>query len=112
MRLNHHSANYTIKRLITRLCFAVASLSASLYGLAGQALAAGGKPATKLVNVADTRTLSGITKWIADVYNTDLWLYATVVVITMAALGLILGTAFDRIFMLFGIHLGKLEHHE
>jgi hypothetical protein len=85
----------------------------SLCTMATELLAAGGKPATKLVNVADTRAISpGFVKWIADIYNSNLWLYATLVVVIMASLGLILGTVFDRIMGLFGIHLGKLEHHE
>jgi hypothetical protein len=75
--------------------------------------AGGGKPATKLVNVADTRAMaSGFSKWVADTYNTNLWLYGIIVVVLMASLGLVLGTVFDRILGLLGIHLGKLEHHE
>ena len=76
-------------------------------------LAGGGKPATKLVNVADTRSLeAGLTKWIADLYNTDLWLFSLFSVVVMALMGLILGSAFDRLMALFGIHLGRIEHHE
>lgn len=101
------------------LVWLVATMSGAMWvGLlscvltAGQALAAGGKPATKLVNVADTRNLTGLVKWIADVYNANLWLYAVVVVVSMALLGLVLGTLFDRAMGMLGIHLGRLEHHE
>jgi hypothetical protein len=77
------------------------------------ALAAGGKPATKLVNVADTRTMEpGPSKWIADVYNTNLWAYAALVVLVMSSLGLILGYGFDRLLVLMGLELSRLEHHE
>ncbi|MEW6441292.1 MAG: hypothetical protein AB1640_10205 [bacterium] len=80
---------------------------------AGELLAAGGKPATRLVNVADTRGLeSGLTKWIADIYNTDLWLFGALVVAIMAGMGFVLGSVFDRLMGLLGIKLGKLEHQE
>jgi hypothetical protein len=81
---------------------------------AGSALAAGGgKPATKLINVADTRGMEpGLTKWLADLYNGDLWLYGLVVVVVMAVQGAVLGLVFDRLIGLLGIKLGRLEHHE
>jgi hypothetical protein len=80
--------------------------------LPGVAWAAGGKPATKLVSVADTRHLTGLAKWIGDVYNTNLWLYGVLVVVTMVLMGLVLGTVFDRLLVKMGLELGRLEHHE
>ena len=81
--------------------------------ISSEALAAGGKPATKLINVADTRAMaSGLSKWIADIYNSNLWLYGLTVVVIMAAMGAILGLLFDRLVVLVGIDLGKLDHHE
>ncbi len=79
-----------------------------------EALAAGGgKPATKLVNVADTRHLEpGISKWIADVYNASHWQFGLLVVVLMAVMGLVLGYGSDRIMGLLGIDLGKIKHHE
>ncbi len=78
-----------------------------------QALAAGGKPANKLVNVADTRNLPpGVTRWMAEVYNTSHWQFALLVVVLMAGMGLILGWGCDRIIGLLGIDLGKIKHHE
>ncbi|MFH1574208.1 MAG: hypothetical protein ABIG68_09510 [Acidobacteriota bacterium] len=80
---------------------------------AGEAWAAGGKPATQLVNVADTRGMSpGLSKWLADLYNTDLWLFGLAVVLIMAAMGYVLGSGFDKLMSLVGINLGRLEHHE
>jgi hypothetical protein len=77
------------------------------------ALASGGKPATKLVNVADTRVMEpGLVKWIADVYNENLWLYGLMVVLIMAGMGAVLGFGFDRLIGLLGIDLGKLDHRE
>jgi hypothetical protein len=77
-----------------------------------QALASA-PPASKIINVADSRALgSGLAKWIADIYNSNYWLYGAVVVVSMAGMGFILGMSFDRLVSLLGIDLGKLEHHE
>jgi ABC-type phosphate/phosphonate transport system permease subunit len=89
------------------------AMSATIGLMAESALAAGGKPATKIYNVADTRSMDGgFSKWIADIYNTNLWLYALTVVVVMALMGLILGYGMDRVLGVLGINLGKLEHHE
>ena len=77
------------------------------------AFAAGGKPQTKLVQVVDTRDMApGVARWLADLYNTNLWLYGLVVVVTMCGIGLVLGLIFDRLVGLLKIDLGKLDHHE
>jgi len=77
------------------------------------ALAVGEPPPPKLINVADTRNMApGISKWIADIYNGNLWLYGLTVVSIMAGMGFALGTGFDRLMGLAGINLGRLEHHE
>jgi hypothetical protein len=92
-------------------CFAI---GAALVGLVTRdAWAVAAAPATKLVNVADTRAMApGPGKWIADLYNSNYWLYGLIVVVTMAAMGLILGMGFDRLMSLIGINLGRLEHQE
>ena len=92
------------------LCFSLTALTVFL--TAAEAWASGGKPATKLINVADTRALTGFTRWAADVYNSNLWLYGLMVVLIMAGMGLVLGLGFDRLISLLGIDLGKLDHHE
>lgn len=77
------------------------------------ASAGGGKPATKIYNVADTRALDpGLSRLIADIYNSNLWLYGVTVVVVMALMGLILGFGMDRLVSLLGINLGRIEHHE
>lgn len=98
------------KRMFVALGGAVAILLVAV----GRALAAGGgKPATQLVNVADTRDLEpGLSRWFADIYNESFLLFGILVVAIMAGLGLILGLLADRAFGLLGIHLGKLDHHE
>jgi hypothetical protein len=78
----------------------------------GVALAAA-KPATKLVNVADTRMLEpGFARWLADLYNTSLWQFALVTVGIMVVMGLALGLVCDRLVSLLGINLGRGQHHE
>ena len=83
-------------------------------GLCQLALAAGGgKPAHKLVHVADTRAMgTGVGKWIADIYNTSYWGFSAAVVVVMVGMGLLLGLFSDRIISLLGINLGKMSHHE
>ncbi|MEW6335881.1 MAG: DVU0150 family protein [Acidobacteriota bacterium] len=87
--------------------------TAAIVLLSVEALAAPAKPARKLVNVADTRGLDpGITRWIADLYNSSYWLFGLFTVALMALMGLALGFACDRAMGLLGIHLGRMEHHE
>jgi hypothetical protein len=94
-----------------RIALAAGVLAFALAG--SEALAAGGKPAKKLVNVADTRGMEpGVSRYIADVYNTSMWKYGGLVVLTMVSMGLVLGLSVDRLVGLLGIDLGKLEHHE
>jgi hypothetical protein len=96
-----------VRRMGAPVCLAIAIL------LPGIAAAGGGKPATKVYNVADTRSLEpGLAKWIADVYNGNLWVFGLLVVVVMAGMGLILGFGMDRLLKLLGINLGKLQHHE
>jgi hypothetical protein len=78
-----------------------------------QIMAAAAKKETKLVNVADTRGLGpGLTKWVGDVYNTSYWEFGLLVVVIMAAMGLVLGYVCDRLVRKLGINLGKMQHHE
>ncbi len=103
------------RRLLSKGKLIVALISAVFYWLlTGVAYAAGGgKPATKVLNVADTRSMTpGISKWIADIYNSDLIIYGLTVVVVMAVMGAILGYGMDRIVRTFGIDLGRLEHQE
>ncbi|MEP0774088.1 MAG: hypothetical protein HRF46_06975 [Acidobacteriota bacterium] len=97
------------------LTWARAGVAALLsWALAAPALAAGGgKGASKLVNVADTRGLEpGLSRWIAGVYNESFWLFGLLTVAVMVGMGLILGLATDKAVGLLGINLGKISHHE
>jgi hypothetical protein len=109
------AARSRFRRLLSKGKLTVALKSAVFYWLlTGVAYAAGGgKPATKVLNVADTRSMSpGVSKWVADIYNSDLIIYGLTVVVVMAAMGAILGYGMDRIVRTFGIDLGRLEHQE
>ncbi|MBI5528376.1 MAG: hypothetical protein HY897_18755 [Deltaproteobacteria bacterium] len=99
---------------VVRRHIAAAPVFFALLLFCAEALAAGGgKPATKLVNVADTRGMTpGLSLWIADVYNSNMWLFGFTVVVIMAGMGAILGFGFDKLIGLLGIRLGKLDHHE
>jgi len=93
---------------VARALMALFALAAS-----GSAWAAGGPPATKLVNVADTRNLeSGPSLWIAQIYNDSFLLFGLLTVVVMCAMGIVLGFTFDRAMGLLGLNLGKLDHHE
>jgi hypothetical protein len=95
------------------LRFHIVILALLLWAIHDVALAAGGGKATKLINVADTRYMSpGFSRTIADIYNSNLWLYGLVVVLIMATMGAVLGYGFDKLVSLLGIDLGKLEHRE
>jgi len=97
----------TALRIMVLLCLVVACICPTC------AWAGGGKPATKIYNIADTRDMTpGISKWIADLYNSNLWLFGLLVVTVMAGMGLILGFTMDAMLKLLGINLGKLQHHE
>ena len=86
---------------------------AAAVALTGTAWAAGGPPATKLINVVDTRTLdSGPSLWIAQIYNDNFVLFGALVVVVMVVQGLLLGFGFDRAIHMLGLDLGKLSHHE
>ncbi len=80
---------------------------------AGALFGFGGKSAPRLVMVADTRDMGpGLSRWIADLYNTNLWLYGLVVILTMALQGVLLGFLFDRLIARLGIHLTRTDPRE
>jgi hypothetical protein len=91
----------------------VAAAAATLFFRGIEALASGAPPAEKLVNIADTRNIPpGLSRWIADIYNTSYLQFGIVVVTIMALMGLVLGYCCDRLVGLLGLNLGKMQHHE
>ena len=66
---------------------------------------AAGEKATNLVVVADTRRVSGVLKYFANLYNTNPVLFAVWAVVLTAVWGAFLGFLMDRIMMRTGLDL-------
>jgi len=66
---------------------------------------AGGKKATQLVVVADSRRVTGVMKYFSDLYNTNIWLFAVWAVVLTALCGSILGLLMDFIMGRTGLDL-------
>ncbi|MFH1155179.1 MAG: DVU0150 family protein [Pseudomonadota bacterium] len=86
----------------------------AVYVLLPGVLWASGEKAADLVVVADTRVISGsIMKYFANLYNTDILLFAVWTVVLTAVYGCFLGVLMDRIMMRTGIDLSsrKIVEH-
>ncbi len=91
-----------MKRMFKRLAGCVTML----FILGPQLLWAGGEKAADLVVAADTRVLtSGILKYFADLYNTNIVLFAVWAVVLTAAYGCVLGLLMDLIMARTGLDL-------
>ncbi|UCF92553.1 MAG: hypothetical protein JSW39_30540 [Desulfobacterales bacterium] len=75
---------------------------------------AGGEKASEIVVVADTRVLSNpLMRYIADTYNTNLWLFAVWSVVLTALFGALLGLLMDWLMNKTGLDLNSrkiIEH--
>jgi len=74
---------------------------------------ASGEAAANLVVVADTRRVTGVLKYIANIYNTDPWLFAVWAVVITAVWGGILGFLMDFLMERSGLDLKSrkiIEH--
>lgn len=85
-------------------------LSGSINTYAGGGI--GGKEETSLNVEIDTKDLSGINLWIAEMYNNDRTLYAIVVTLVMATLGSIMAFGTDLVLKRFGMNVTRISHHE
>lgn len=74
--------------------------------------AAGGGDVKSLVHVADTRNLSGIYLYFANLYNEDLFIFAIWTVVAITALGAGFGFLMDFIMSKTGLDLTTRELHE
>lgn len=75
--------------------------------------AGGGGGVAELVLVADTRNLTGVQLYFADLYNENITLFAVWSVILTTALGCVLGVVMDFFMNRIGIDLKKrsiVEH--
>ena len=76
------------------------------------AMAAGGE-ATNIVVVADTRRVTGFLKYLSNLYNTDIWMFAVWAVVLTVVLGCALGFLMDFIMERTGLDLKSrkiIEH--
>lgn len=75
---------------------------------------AGGEKASEIVVVADTRVIDNpIVRYIADTYNTNLWLFAVWSVVLTALFGAVLGFIMDWLINRIGLDLSSrkiIEH--
>lgn len=91
-----------MKRVLRKL----ATLCMMLYLCIPAAAWAAGGPASVLVVVADTRRVSGgIEKYFANLYNTNILLFAVWAVVLTALWGVILGVTMDLIMSRTGLDL-------
>jgi hypothetical protein len=99
----------TMKRIFSAL-IAVAAIDLLIPAL----LWASGEAAGNLVVVADTRRVtSGILRYIADLYNTNPWVFACWAVVLTGLYGFVLGCLMDFIMSRTGLDLKSrkiLEH--
>lgn len=73
---------------------------------------AGGGKAEALIHVADTRMLSGISLYFANLYNENLLIFGVWTVVVITGLGSILGFGADLIMKHTGLDLESREIRE
>jgi hypothetical protein len=100
----------SIKKIITLLifCFIISFLYTNSYS----ASETGGKEETALNIKIDTKDLSGINLWVAEMYNDDRLLYAIFVTLVMAALGSLMAFGTDLVLKSFGMSVTRISHKE
>jgi len=82
------------------------ALTAGILAVLPQLALAGGGGATELVVVADTRVIeNSVMLYFADLYNTNILLFAVWAVVLTAAYGCFLGVLMDKIMGLTGLDL-------
>jgi hypothetical protein len=93
-----------MKRLIRWIALMVATL-----WVTGTALAAGGGGAAPIVIVADTRRLSGIMAWWANLYNESHVYFTILTIVIIPLVGVIFGVLADVVMSHIGIDLKSRE---
>jgi hypothetical protein len=93
-----------MKRLVRWIALMVATL-----WVTGTALAAGGGGAAPIVIVADTRKLSGIMAWWANLYNESHVYFTLLTIVIIPLVGVIFGVLADFVMAHIGIDLKSRE---
>ncbi len=98
----------------TKKMFALLFLSFLFISVPTISAAAGGgeKETAALNQKVDTSKLTGINRWVAEMYNGDRVLYAIVVTLVMAALGTSLAFLTDLILKSLGLEVSRISHRE
>lgn len=100
----------SIKKIFIVITLCCVFSSALYVTYAGEGI--GGKDVTAISKKIDTKDLSGVNLWIADLYNNNRVMYAVVVTLVMAALGSILAFGTDLVLKRFGMNVSKISHSE
>ena len=96
----------TLKRLIVIILnFALLTLSANLVWAAGE-------KAEALEKKVRLEGLSSLNYFFAKWYNDNLWIYATIVTVLMAVVGMLIALVTDIFLKAIGLQVSKIEHHE
>jgi len=98
------------KKIFTLLLFCI--LFTCAYSNSYAVSETGGKQETAISKKIDTKNLSGVNLWIANLYNNDRLLYAIVVTLVMALLGSVMAFGTDLVLKYFGINVSKISHSE
>jgi len=95
-----------MRKSITRLlCFCFLGVPANL-------LAAAAEKASNVVIVADSRHLTGLRAWWANLYNESHLYFALLTVLVIPLTGVILGTAADQVMSRIGVDLKSRKLRE
>ena len=81
----------------------------TLWLSAGAALAAGGGDVQSIVIVADSRKLSGVMAWWANLYNESHLYFTLLTVILIPLIGVIFGVLADIVMHFIGIDLSSRD---
>ncbi|MCX7737298.1 MAG: hypothetical protein N2319_11370 [Candidatus Kapabacteria bacterium] len=76
------------------------------------AFAGGGGEGEPIPNQVPLDNLSGISLWLAQLYNDDKLLFALLVTATMGIVGYLIGVLTDLVLKIFGLDVSKIAHHE
>lgn len=60
----------------------------------------------------DVSQLSGISLWLVNIYNDDRVVFAIIVTLAMATIGMSIALITDLILKALGLEVTKIEHHE
>ena len=65
-----------------------------------------------LTTKVDIANLSGFNLWIVNLYNDERLVFAILVTVVMAVVGMTVAILADVVLKLFGLEVSKIEHHE